>query len=67
MMPDPAVPHKIRLERRTFGELLTNPSKESLEILKKIIGSERGKLKMKHFKEQRQDIKHYDRKHWTNL
>ncbi len=39
MMPDPAVPHKIRLERRTFGELLTNPSKESLEILKSLFSS----------------------------
>lgn len=33
-MPDAVHPHKIHLERRTFGELLSRPAPESIEIIK---------------------------------
>jgi phosphohistidine swiveling domain-containing protein len=34
MMPDAVHPHKIHLERRTFGELLSRPAPESVKIIK---------------------------------
>lgn len=33
-MPDAVHPHKIHLERRTFGELLSRPAPESIKIIK---------------------------------
>lgn len=33
-MPDAVHPHKIHLERRTFGELLSRPAPESVKIIK---------------------------------